>query len=101
MVWAPNLASIRNNVREKIVRDYDLVHTILDISDRLLKEANEAVRAIPAAGWAIKFGGMPTGSILPGRRILVAQGETGTLYYDVDSGRLLNPQEVGPSGTNR
>jgi multidrug efflux pump subunit AcrA (membrane-fusion protein) len=95
------LASVRDDVRAKIVQDYDLVHTILDVSDGLLKDANAAVRSIPAVDWAIKFEGTPTGSILPGRRILVAEEKAGPIYYDVDNGRLLNPQELGSLQGNR
>jgi hypothetical protein len=81
-----------------IIRQHDVVMDIAGFSENLTKVANDAVQSIPAGEWAQKFQLMPTGAILPGRKIMVRRGADGPAYYDVDRAELMSAKDVEAAG---
>ena len=82
----------------RIIANYRTLGDIVTISQRLAATAHEAAQSIPAAEWAQKFQAMPSGSIVPNRRIMVRNDGDAPAYYDVDRGEHLTVQQVEAAG---
>ncbi|WP_315837753.1 hypothetical protein [Bradyrhizobium prioriisuperbiae] len=78
----------------KLLQRYDLMGTIINASRGSADLFQQAVRLIPASGWATRLRPMPSGSILPGRNVMFSDGPDGRRYYDITEGRFLTKDEA-------
>ena len=77
-----------------ILQRYEMSLLVVGISREVIAEFDHTLNLIPASEWTRKLQSMPTGAILPGRKILFSYQGDQRQYYDVTEGRFLSAAEA-------
>lgn len=79
----------------QVLDRYELAMTLIDATQDSMDAFAATLDLLPVSDWAADLSAMPSGSVIPGRNIMVTQTGTGSRYYDVDQGRMLTAEEIG------
>ena len=77
-----------------ILQRYEMSLLVVGISREVIAEFDHTLNLIPASEWTRKLQSMPTGAILPGRKIMFSHKGDQRQYYDVTAGRFLSAAEA-------
>lgn len=73
---------------------YNLMNIVIVPARESASSFQQAVNLIPASDWAKRLRPMPSGSIVPGRSVMLSDGPEGERYYDITEGRFLTKDEA-------
>jgi hypothetical protein len=77
-----------------VLQRYELSMELIGITRQIISEFDSTLKVIPASEWTRALQGMPEGSVLSGRKIMVLQEKSAApRYYDVGAGRFLTKEE--------
>lgn len=83
----------------EILQRYGLAAEMIEITQATLGAFAETLGLLPVSDWAAQLMPMPSGAVVPGRDIMVSQGNAADThdgrYYDVGLGRMLTEAEIG------
>ena len=100
----PNLDDLRSAIEplpqreseklNEMLAQYELAHTIIDITRNIVTEFDGALKLMPSSDWTRDLVAMPSGSVIQNRKIMTSRMGTQQRYYDVSAGRFLTEEEV-------
>jgi hypothetical protein len=91
---ARKLSAKPRGIFEDMLGRYEMSVTLVNISRDVIAEFRSTQQLIPAAAWTQDFQSMPTGALLPNRKIMFKNQGKQRQYYDVIAGRMLSSEEV-------
>jgi hypothetical protein len=78
---------------QQLIDRYLLAIDMIAVSEEVLETLDDTLDLVPASDWAAALEYTPSGSIVPGRNIMIVGGARGARtderYYDVDEERFL------------
>jgi hypothetical protein len=79
---------------DDVLQRYELSLELIGITREIISEFDNTLKLVPASDWTRTLQGMPTGAVLPDRKIMVLQRKgDAPRYYDVAGGRFLTKEE--------
>lgn len=79
---------------EDVLQRDQFSHDIVEITRRVIAEFQNTLKLIPASEWTRQLQGMPEGSVIPDRKIMISKAGAQKQYYDVTDGRFLTKEEA-------
>jgi hypothetical protein len=91
---AKQLPAQSGRTLDDVLQRHELSLQLIGITRQIISEFDNTLKLVPASAWTRTLQGMPTGAVLPDRKIMVSRkkGEP-PRYYDVAEGRYLSKEE--------
>ncbi|BEU03239.1 hypothetical protein OAG1_20390 [Agarivorans sp. OAG1] len=82
------------HIVDDVLQRYEMSLVVIGISRDVISEFENTLKLIPASEWTRELQSMPTGAIVPDRKIMILQKGDQQQYYDVTEERFLNIEEA-------